>query len=702
METLRSRYSTSTTEAYQLNNIRRSPSPSPTREPAEQSYEPWRANSWRTFPFLAVLSLCGAVVTISLAILLLVLADDSLVEDWPLAPTVYLSILATFTGAFLRFAFHESADIAWWSRLLTHSSSEPDHGTTLRDLQTAWDLTYNVASLLNFRGVPLELHLRLTALLVLVAAVSGPLLQRAITVEIVTRTSVRDETLPIRQEPVWNFTTKIVGSASLGDSAPPYQDEFADAVKGLNQRRPMRLSASHPSVCSDNSTCTTNVVVAGFAWNCRGSRVSLRGVPSLGLVERLYLPPRGRLFDCPHTGYSDPDDSSSETSDSSESSYTCGYLDTEFQFDLRHLIYPDLSEGDTPWLAQGSPPATFNYTTYVREDRESDMLSVRRCNLSTAFVELPIEISEGRTVTLLPQNRSSSTREGLASIPRIGWFKQLDPYMKSFVQVIEDLYAGFILFDREVGLHHIQGLNSRQLIDQSTITQRNVSGDYEYSSRYTFACRDPFEDVMSTLDELSLRYALQSIPETEERLSEISDVLNDPDNVGSWERRLDVAEALAKAGWKPRQTMAVSMTEKRALAAYRAHYAFTGVAMGITYLATLLTALLLRGFRFHGRVFSFSPLEIAKAFDAPLLRGVGSNSRGGDIATGPLSDVKLRYGEVLDGGDSQATRYDSTGEIGDIHVGGDDVLLTTANEKPRLVVEVAERVRTPVNGRVYA
>lgn len=703
MEYPRSRYSMSTTQAYQLDSFSRSSSPSPSHEPADQSYEPWRANSWRTFPFRAVLSLFGAMAAISLAILVLYLSDDSLVEDWPLAPTVYLSILATFTGVFLRFAFQESADMAWWSRLLTPSSSKSDHGTTLRELHTAWDLTHSARSLLRFQDVPLELHLRLTTFLVLVATISGPLLQRAITVEMTTRTSVRDDILPIRQEPMWNFTAKIVGGSSHIWSAPPYQDEFANIVTDLNQRQPMRLSASHPAVCRDNSTCTTNVVIAGFSWNCAESRVSLRSVPSLGLVKNMLFP-NNNLRKCFHTGFNGTDDSLSELNNPAGSTNYCGYLETDFQFQLESpaTVIESPSEGGTAWLAEDLPPAMLNYTTYVREDRKSDMLSVRQCNLSTSFVELPIEISDGKTVTLLPQNRSSSRREGLSSIPRpVGGIAGFNLHTGSFSQVINDLYAGFILFDKQEGSHYIQGLNSRRLIDQPTIARRNASEAYGFSSTYTFACHDPFEDVMSTLDELSLRYALQSIPQTEERLSEMAEVLDAPkDSESQNEKRLYAAEALIKAGWKPTQTIAVSVTEKRALAAYKAHYAFTGVAMGIIYLATLLTALLLRGFRFHGRRFSSSPLEIAKAFDARLLRVVGSNSGGAGIAKGPLSDVKLRYGEVSDSGAGLEMRYDSMGVVGDVYT-GDDIPLAPTDEKTRLAVDVSGKVKTPVNGRVY-
>lgn len=705
MEFTKHRHMESTTRLHQQDSRSDSQAPLPSGIPNE----PWQAHSWRQFPYLTALSLLGSIIAITLALVVLVLADDAEVDSWRLAPTVYLSILATIASALLRFAFQESADLAWWSRLL---SSSDRRGASLRDLHTSWDLAHNVLSLAKFgRDVPVQLHLRVTALLVLVMAVSGPLLQRAVTVDLATRTSFAAATLPIRREPMWNLTTKRVGFDGHVWTAPPYQDEFADIVTDLNQRRPLHLSSP---ACSRNATCSTSVTVAGFTWSCASSRISLRGAPSIGLAQRIFLPETIQGHRCIHTGFDGTDDSLSKDSNSSTggSDNYCGYLETDFQFALEPL-YPLFmgssgpAEGERPWLGESLPPGVLNYTTYVREDSGSDMLTVKQCNLSTSFVDLPIQISEETVVTLMPVDRRAASREGVESIPApvAGSLGQNNLFIKGVSQVLGDLYGGFILYDKQEGSQFIQGTGARQYINQSTIELRDITeteGGHTPNQGYTFSCLDPLDDVLSTLDELSLRYALKAIPETEARVAELTEFMK---GFGNGDVRRNATDAFSKTSMSFAKDATAEVREEKTVAVYRAHYVFTGVAMGLVYLTTLLTMFLLRGFRAHGREFSMSPLEVAKAFNAPLLRLVGSNTRGADIARG-LPDVRVRYGEgrdaSRDGREMQQFMKPSRSTT-EVYGGGyeEDVPFSVAGERTRLLVDVPNRVSTPVNGRVY-
>lgn len=688
------------------------------------SNQPWQAHSWRQFPSLTVLALLGAVTAISLAILVLYLSDDVQVDHLEFSPTVFLSILVTLSNALLRFAFQESADVFWWSRLLSES------GVTLKELHTMWDLAHNVLSLAKFRNTPVQLHIRVTALLVLLLAVNGPLLQRALTVDLTTRTNVRTATLPIRQEPMWNLTTKKVGFAGHIWSAPPYQDEFAEIAAELNQRRPLQLSSS---VCAPNGTCTANVTIAGFTHACAESQISLRGAPSLGLANRIFLPEAIQGHRCMHTGFNGTDDALNDEEGGGSATY-CGYLETDFQLALEPL-YPfsagvDKSgpaEGEMAWLGNELPPAMMNYTTYVRRDRGSDMLSVRQCNFSTSFVQLPIQITEGSTVTLLPKQdvgQSLYSTNGIQSIPGpvVGDLNKNDLFIKGISQLLNDLYAGFIIYDSQEGSQFIQGIGSRQYINQSSITLRDLpTGDHVPNQGYTFSCIDPLADVLSTLDELSLRYALKSVPETSARVGELAEFMTE------FRENADVRkEAIAAMDMQLSKNLTTDVLEERTVAVYRAHYVYTGVAVGVTYLTSILTMLLLRGFRTHGREFSMSPLEIAKAFNAPLLRLIGSNTRGGDIAR-KLAGVKVKYGEA-----SVLSTAPREGDQQPIFVGGSGAdgkdrqvhhmkSFSTATSERSLVVEerrmfsrggeggedarlmigVPGRVTMPVNGRVY-
>jgi hypothetical protein len=52
-----------------------------------------------------------------------------------------------------------------------------------------------------------------------------------------------------------------------------------------------------------------------------------------------------------------------------------------------------------------------------------------------------------------------------------------------------------------------------------------------------------------------------------------------------------------------------------------------------------------RGWWLLGRLVSLSPLEIAKAFDAPMLRGIDANGTSSELARA-IGDARVRY-EVM-------------------------------------------------------
>jgi hypothetical protein len=138
----------------------------------------WQTKSLAHFPFLVVLSLIASGLAIGSAVALLVVADGSPIDSWPLAPAVVLSILVTTSNDMLRYAFSEGSELYWWSKLLSRS------GARLADLDTMWKLSHRTFSLFRFpaRRAPQYL-LRLSAFLVKLLVITGPLLQRAVTIE---------------------------------------------------------------------------------------------------------------------------------------------------------------------------------------------------------------------------------------------------------------------------------------------------------------------------------------------------------------------------------------------------------------------------------------------------------------------------------------------------------------------------------------
>lgn len=656
----------------------------------------WQTNSFAHFPFRVVFSLIVSGLAIGAAVAVLVVADGSPIDSWPLAPTVILSILVTTSGDCLRRAFSEGSDLYWWSKLLSRS------GVRLADLHTMWKLSHRTFSLLQFpaRRAPQYL-LRLSAFLVKLLVITGPLLQRALTIESSIQVRNLDATLPVRRQPMWNLTTKPIDVRSRVDSLPPYQPEVMELASELNLRQPIALP--YP-VCHQNATCTTNVTIAGFGWDCEDKEVDPWNITSLIVAKAITTNDwnKGELvtYACEETGFHAAPNSSQTTYDaSSPTDDYCGNLVSDFQMSFSR-------EQDADYLTYGESP-TFAYATYLRKDQSTQKLSVRQCNFTTSFIELSIRIVNEKIVTLIPPSKDDSgssppkSRNVIERIP-FGWETlRTEPLINAFGQIMADTYSGYMLYDTIWASHLSLGMNVRQYVNQSSIGLRD-SNDY-YDDRtsfdgYGFTMLDPFDDFVATLNEVCLRYAIKSIEQSVERLREFTGYLGkDSGDVR------DKVESQMVTTFSEQQQ--VQMEESLELAVYKSHHTYLAAAAGITYLALLFTLLLVgQVFSSHGRKVSFSPLEVAKAFNAPLLADVGSNLEADDIAE-TLTDVRVKYGEAMEDAKSPYEDMDDykrhSPSLSVSTSVSDYSSMLARDETLKLRIDVADRVSKPGRGRPY-
>lgn len=89
----------------------------------------------------------------------------------------------------------------------------------------------------------------------------------------------------------------------------------------------------------------------------------------------------------------------------------------------------------------------------------------------------------------------------------------------------------------------------------------------------------------------------------------------------------------------------INGTRTDEVSVYRTNLTFWGLAALMQLLAIGLVAPIFWGWWRPGREVSFSPFEIAKAFDAPLLQAAYSNSKAGDIVS-TVGLMPVRYGVV--------------------------------------------------------
>lgn len=97
--------------------------------------------------------------------------------------------------------------------------------------------------------------------------------------------------------------------------------------------------------------------------------------------------------------------------------------------------------------------------------------------------------------------------------------------------------------------------------------------------------------------------------------------------------------------------------------AYMSDYLFLGLAVGVLGLSFLTVLPLLLGWWHLGREVSLSPIEVARAFGAPELKGSSSDSDAGQLMK-EIGSKKLSYGEVAVGESNQIMRALGFGEPG--------------------------------------
>jgi hypothetical protein len=113
------------------------------------------------------------------------------------------------------------------------------------------------------------------------------------------------------------------------------------------------------------------------------------------------------------------------------------------------------------------------------------------------------------------------------------------------------------------------------------------------------------------------------------------------------------------------------------------------IASSIQCFAILFAALLYWGWWQLGRHVSFSPIEIAKAFDAPLLQDVKTNSRAKDLLR-DVGNLRIRYGAV-------SQRQPLLGERKQ-----DTTPSTLEGPRDRLVFGLADQTLRPYGGQVFS
>ncbi|KAF0640321.1 hypothetical protein FPSE5266_03266 [Fusarium pseudograminearum] len=221
-----------------------------------RSKAPWRAHFLRRLPWDGFLALVVGIGCAIAMIIIILKSNNDLVENWRVAPGVYLAIASVVANVVLRYTFNRGVEISWWVAAL-----QQDKTTTVADLHHIWSFGTSLRSaLLAGRGFNL---VALAAILLALMPANAPLVQRAS--RTVSRPTTRDITVPVVAAPflnaTWGATGMITGRIYQVNYITP---SFAPVLQDHLLSTPIWLENSP---CR-GTTCRGILQAAGYKMSC--------------------------------------------------------------------------------------------------------------------------------------------------------------------------------------------------------------------------------------------------------------------------------------------------------------------------------------------------------------------------------------------------------------------------------------------------
>ncbi|KAK4445146.1 hypothetical protein QBC34DRAFT_473034 [Podospora aff. communis PSN243] len=683
---------------------------SPQSSPTEYDAVPvegttWITGAWKRLPWLSLLSgLCTVACAVA-CIIVLRASDGANTEEWTVTPSVLVSIFTALGNASLRFALAEGFQMAWWRRAtdkprtISRLHEYYQHGTSA--LSAGLSLRHP-----SFIGV--------ATLLVTILAIDGPILQRASSTALVVReTDAVPVSITLGTQLPYGFTGLVfAGDNAAIASRSLLNQDFASVFDDYNQRRPIPAAPALGSGC--RGICEGQIEAMGLWKTCNSSeeavvtplmnetaaRFALFNRTLFG-VEWQHVTQNPPFFtlEFGHTAIdktfnnsrSRPDDEPYILLNITYSPVPTNRSRSIFTHTCRLYSgtsrYPIRINNDT---TQGSPDGTTLNTITITGPSEFVPGSVQDVLQSVASLGLPPTVEGPGPIQ--PYRLSLPTFPYYFPHPDC-WADGCPLYetLGGLSSAVEDVLSAHVIAGgNPFGIiMTMTGALSNQLVRAlPTAGIRDTSGtalNSSLSGLGTFANAvgwdDPTERIMEALDEIMLRAAVATAQ---------TDVLR---NV-SWfyaNANTNSVEAPPRNGTDAEryrlmpQPQQVPMRQTRTIQVFRSNYAFLVGGVAVMLVATIGVMPLFYGFWTLGREVSLSPVEMAKAFGAPVLEGSGAGVTAEAIARSEVGRVGVQYGEVVSGvatGTGPETA-ESKGEL-------------------RLRFGREDEVRAPVGGRVYA
>ncbi|KAJ4168399.1 hypothetical protein NW754_002271 [Fusarium falciforme] len=190
-------------------------------------------------------------------ILIILKSNGDPIDNWRVAPGVYLAIASVVANIVLRYTFNKGVEISWWVAALRE-----DGTTTVADLHHIWSFGTSLRSaLLAGRGFNL---VALAAVLLALVPANAPLAQRAS--RTVSRPTALNVDAPIVAAPSLNATSGATGMITGRIHQINYiTPSFAPVLQDHLLSNPIPLEGS---LCRGTTTCRGILQAAGYEMAC--------------------------------------------------------------------------------------------------------------------------------------------------------------------------------------------------------------------------------------------------------------------------------------------------------------------------------------------------------------------------------------------------------------------------------------------------
>lgn len=362
---------------------------------------------------------------------------------------------------------------------------------------------------------------------------------------------------------------------------------FSEVSRNYSNRAAINIPLAGSASCGANTTCTFHLPAAGFDVSCNEIIKSYDWL--LGGPDLL-------LFNA-----------------SVESSSTAYVKNLEIKFSTIFQPSPAQSASDDSTGCHG------NTTT-------------RQCTFRPATVAYPVTASGGtaelgawrlgdnETVHMTTGNQETSTMGAAGPETKYGGGSDVLMMLDGILSVAKPLYEASVYMKS----NGVRGGGADDPVEYSAAL--STSGSVGPASNYltsdlssygfcNMTWADPTTDFVNTIRELMFRSA--------------------------------IAQSASNTSAVPAQELTSMVT--RTVSIYQSHYGYLALTFGCLFVEVIIIALLLSGWQNLGRSFSTDPLEIARAFGAPLLKNGSSNDTIENLMA-RVGGMHVRYGEVSDEG----------------------------------------------------